>query len=257
MRVPEVTERMKEAPAHALRAVFAGIGQVLLVADRLKNRPGGEPGEPATAAPAGAAARAGAGSADAWATAADDPLTGAAPAGSATARPAPAATATASPTASSPAPARPAPGPAAASVTATSPVPDRAATAQASAAGASAAAGATPEAAGLPLAGYDDLSVASLRARMRSLDVAGLRELVGYEKNHASGRPCWPCSSAVSPSLRTAGPDRPRVPVSWRLLSCRWRALPSRRSPSARCCGWSASGSDVSAGSGSRDRLPS
>ena len=35
MRVPQVTERMKEAPAHALRAVFAGIGQVLLVADRI------------------------------------------------------------------------------------------------------------------------------------------------------------------------------------------------------------------------------
>ena len=31
MRVPQVTERMKEAPAHALRAVFAGIGQVRIV----------------------------------------------------------------------------------------------------------------------------------------------------------------------------------------------------------------------------------
>jgi hypothetical protein len=39
MRIPQqVTERVKEAPAQALRAVFSGIGQVLLVADRIKNR---------------------------------------------------------------------------------------------------------------------------------------------------------------------------------------------------------------------------
>src|SRR5450755_4248272 len=63
MRVPQVTERMKEAPAHALRAVFAGIGQVLLVADRIKNRatdgdstpPAGAPAAATTTAPAGAA----------------------------------------------------------------------------------------------------------------------------------------------------------------------------------------------------------
>jgi hypothetical protein len=39
MRIPpEVSERVKEAPAQALRAVFSGIGQVLLVADRIKSR---------------------------------------------------------------------------------------------------------------------------------------------------------------------------------------------------------------------------
>jgi hypothetical protein len=39
MRIPQqVTERVKEAPAQALRAVFSGIGQVLLVADRMKQR---------------------------------------------------------------------------------------------------------------------------------------------------------------------------------------------------------------------------
>ena len=39
MRIPQqVTERVKEAPAQALRAVFSGIGQVLLVADRIKSR---------------------------------------------------------------------------------------------------------------------------------------------------------------------------------------------------------------------------
>ncbi len=38
MRFPQVGERVKEAPAHALRAMFAGIGQVLLVADRMRSR---------------------------------------------------------------------------------------------------------------------------------------------------------------------------------------------------------------------------
>ena len=39
MRFPQVSERVKEAPAHALRAVFASIGQVLLVTDRMRNKP--------------------------------------------------------------------------------------------------------------------------------------------------------------------------------------------------------------------------
>ncbi|MBO0774618.1 MAG: hypothetical protein J2P35_24470, partial [Actinobacteria bacterium] len=33
-----MNERIKEAPAHALRAIFAGIGQVLLAADKVRNR---------------------------------------------------------------------------------------------------------------------------------------------------------------------------------------------------------------------------
>ena len=39
MRFPQVSERVKEAPANALRAVFASIGQVRLVTDRMKNKP--------------------------------------------------------------------------------------------------------------------------------------------------------------------------------------------------------------------------
>src|SRR6185436_13009619 len=38
MRVPQVSERIKEAPAHALRGVFAGIGQLLLITDNLRNK---------------------------------------------------------------------------------------------------------------------------------------------------------------------------------------------------------------------------
>ena len=42
MRVPQVSERIKEAPAQALRGVFAGIGQLLLITDKLRNKtPGG------------------------------------------------------------------------------------------------------------------------------------------------------------------------------------------------------------------------
>ncbi len=41
MRIPQVTDRMKEAPTQALRAFFAGIGQFLLVADKNRSGPGG------------------------------------------------------------------------------------------------------------------------------------------------------------------------------------------------------------------------
>jgi hypothetical protein len=37
-----------------------------------------------------------------------------------------------------------------------------------------------------PLPNYDELSIASLRARMRNLDVAQLRQLTEYEKAHAA-----------------------------------------------------------------------
>jgi hypothetical protein len=54
MRISQqVAERVKEAPAQALRTVFSGIGQVLLVADRIKNRAA----EPERAQPAAAAPR--------------------------------------------------------------------------------------------------------------------------------------------------------------------------------------------------------
>jgi hypothetical protein len=51
MRVPQVTDRLKEAPAQALRAVFSGVGQVLLVADRLRHRPGQDGIHPAPPPP--------------------------------------------------------------------------------------------------------------------------------------------------------------------------------------------------------------
>src|SRR5260370_10367106 len=38
MRILQAPERIKEAPAQALRAVFAGVGQVLLVTERIRRR---------------------------------------------------------------------------------------------------------------------------------------------------------------------------------------------------------------------------
>jgi hypothetical protein len=51
-----------------------------------------------------------------------------------------------------------------------------------SAAPETAAPGATVE---LPLPNYDELTIASVRARLRNLSIAQLGELVNYEKAHA------------------------------------------------------------------------
>src|SRR5215467_12759132 len=51
MRVPHVSERIKEAPAQALRGVFAGIGQLLLITDKLKNKASADQDVPRARAP--------------------------------------------------------------------------------------------------------------------------------------------------------------------------------------------------------------
>jgi hypothetical protein len=158
MRVPPVSERMKEAPAHALRAVFAGIGQVLLVADRIKNRATDTNHAPSAAAPEPAAASETAAAAPASATPA----------------------ATTAPPSATPATAASAAAPASATA-ASAATPATAAPA----ATAATAASAVPAAGDLPVPHYDELSVASLRARMRGLDAAQLRILIDYESTHA------------------------------------------------------------------------
>jgi hypothetical protein len=145
MRVPQVTDRMKEAPAHALRAVFAGIGQVLLVADRIKNR---------TADTANA-------------------TTAAAPAPAASAR-------AAVPEAATPEAAVPE------AVTPEAVTPEASAPASTAPVARAASAAAAPAAGDLPVPNYDELSVPSLRARMRSLNAAQLQVLIDYESSHAS-----------------------------------------------------------------------
>ncbi|MEP7025421.1 MAG: hypothetical protein ABJB47_16805 [Actinomycetota bacterium] len=179
MRVPQVSERVKEAPAHALRAVFAGIGQVLLVADRIRNR--AQDGAATHRPPAGGAA----GSAVKMQPTSHGTAHRSAPAAAPTAaQPAAAQPAAAEPAAAEPAATAPAvPEAAAESVIAEAAPPGSPPAAEAASHADDAAAGGA-----LPLANYDELSLPSLRARMRVLDPAQLRALVEYENSHA-GRP--------------------------------------------------------------------
>ena len=62
---------------------------------------------------------------------------------------------------------------------------DTAPTVGAAASVAKVAAPAAEAAPGAPLPNYDELSIASLRARLRNLDVPQLRQLVEYESAHA------------------------------------------------------------------------
>ena len=182
MRIPPPPERIKEAPAHALRAVFAGVGQVLLITERVRQRAVEQVHPRVISAPAQAPAR----NAPAQA-----PAQEAAPP-----PPAPAREAAPAPTAgSAPAPSPPATDSRAAGSRATAPqaaAPEAAATevpapeAAAPEAAAPEAAAAEAAAAGLPVPNYDELSIASLRARLRALDAAQVRDLLDYERAHAS-----------------------------------------------------------------------
>jgi hypothetical protein len=261
MRVPQVSERIKEAPAQALRGVFAGIGQLLLVTDKIRNKGSHQdvararaPRAPETVtdttvtspADRGAgtatapAARASAGAAPASA----GPAAAAAAAKPASAESGPAEAGAAKPaaarrTATKPASGKPVtPKPATKPVTAkpptarrttpkaaaaesgaavadTPPKPPRrqsardfdktgnvrlisdgtASSAAASTAAAETGAGAAPTeaaetgaapTAAAPLPNYDELSLASLRARLRNLDVTQVKQLAEYERTHAA-----------------------------------------------------------------------
>ena len=206
MRVPpQVSDRIKEAPAQALRGVFAGIGQLLLITDKLRNKTSAsqqvprarapEPSEatappapPVTVAPPVAAA-------PAVTTAA--PVTAATSVTSAPAAPeaAPVPEArdfdktgnvrlltSAETAAGSTAPAVDATVPATEAAEATEPAAVAEPAVEAAVAAETVAAETGLEA---PLPNYDQLSVASLRARLRNLDVAQLRQLVDYEQAHA------------------------------------------------------------------------
>jgi hypothetical protein len=147
MRIPPPPERIKEAPAHALRAVFAGVGQVLLITERVRQRAIEQVHPQMTSAPAHAPAQ--------DVPPPPPPRSAAAAATQAT------ASRVAAPAAAAPAVAR-----------AEAPAPEAGA----------------PQggAAGLPVPNYDELSIASLRARLRALDAAQVRDLLDYERAHAS-----------------------------------------------------------------------
>ena len=216
MRVPQVTDRLKEAPAQALRAVFSGVGSVLLVADRLRHRPGQETGQgnghaarpttmsPAATAPAqygGPPAAQGGPAAKAASPAKASPAKASSAKASSAAPPAPRTPAAPPTSADSPAPARSGGRP----VKATAPAPAKRGSGSAKAAPAPATGGSgtvtgaggsataaldgavsgSGAAGGLPMAGYDGLTVPQLRARMRTLEPAQLRALIAYERAHA------------------------------------------------------------------------
>jgi hypothetical protein len=151
MPVPQVKERVKQSPASALRAMFAGIGSMLFVKDKIRHKADAGNSTPATEA-----------AAPATAAAAETP---AAP------EPAVAETVVAETVT---------PETVAAETTA---VPDVSAGPETTAAPEATVA---PAAAALPLANYDELTIASLRARLRNLSAEQLTELIGYEREHAN-----------------------------------------------------------------------
>jgi hypothetical protein len=132
--------------------MFAGIGSMLFVKDKIRHKAGAENSTPETEAAAPAAAAA------AETPAAPKPVV------AETVAPATvAAETTAVPDVST--------GP----ETTTAPEPTAAPEATVA-----------PAAAALPLANYDELTIASLRARLRNLSAEQLTELIGYEKEHAN-----------------------------------------------------------------------
>ena len=170
MRVPQVSERVKELPAQALRGVFAGVGQLLLITDKLKNKtPAGQQGPPSPGQKRPEPVANGPAPGEKKPEARDlnqtgnVRLVGDARAGADGAASAAAATARA----------------AEVPVTAEVPVPE----AGAHPAGATAPTAGEPD---LPLPNYDELSIASLRARLRNLDITQVRQLAEYERAHAA-----------------------------------------------------------------------
>ena len=199
MRIPQVNDRVKEAPVQVLRAVFAGIGQLMSTADKIRNKPDSAeaPAAPRPATPEPAASEPAAAETAAQATVA--PETAVPETAQETVAPEPVTAETAAvasvapetavpetaPETVAPATAVPetvSPEPAAPEVKHEPPVssgghvrllPPDEVPAAATAAGQ------------LPVPNYDGLSVASLRARLRNLSADQIGQLIDYEKGHA------------------------------------------------------------------------
>jgi hypothetical protein len=188
MPIPQqVNDRIKEAPAVMLRAVFAGVGQLLLAADKVRARAAATGWPPDLAAVKDQVL-----GQSRWHTL-DDSRSGAVPLprertshtppaqrpspahpADATVSLAPATTEVTSPAHTSRAAAEPA------AVTEPTEPPAAAAQPAEPPAGRPETAGDVP-----PLPGYDDLTLPSLRARLRGFDADTLRTLLAYEKAHA------------------------------------------------------------------------
>lgn len=173
MDIPQVGDQARKAPTQAIRAVFAGIGKLLLAADR--PQPGPRPGGPKHAAPGGRApqtAREAAAVSERWRSLDETGNVRLLPTEDLTVGHG--------------------------TVVAAAPVPgtpDGEGQAQAEEAGMTPVAsqpltGNVPIGAGfvvheLPLPGYDTLPVASIRARLRSLDFDQLQALLVHERKNA------------------------------------------------------------------------
>ena len=201
MPLPQVNDRLKEIPAQALRTVFATIGQVLLAADRLRAKAAGQlpgSGEATATRPADQAPT----------PAPPPPATPASPTSPArTARPAAGNSRWRSldktgnvrvldggeeeddedvPRVRKAVPeSAPAPVPSA-EYTPTEVVPAVSVPAEPAPAEAEPAQPATAASEALPVPNYDQLSVASLRARLRVLDAGQVQALLDYENVHES-----------------------------------------------------------------------
>jgi cytoskeletal protein RodZ len=148
--------QMKERPASVLRAMFAGFGSLMSVMDKMRSKPAAE-------APADAAATA--------------PQTPEAPAATATETTAEPDTVVAESTVETDAKTEP--------DTAVAVAVAEPATATEPEATTEAEAAVEPgPVAELPLANYDELTVASLRARLRNLSNDDINQLVTYEQAH-------------------------------------------------------------------------
>ena len=144
MGIPQVPDQLKRAPTLALRAVFAGIGRILMAADRPQATAGTTAAQPTSSGPASSGE-------DRPQATADGPQPTAAP----TAEPSSRWRSL-----------------------------DQTGNVRLLSAG-DAGDDAAPAASELPLARYNELSLASIRARLRSLDAGQLRVLVDYERRNA------------------------------------------------------------------------
>ena len=194
MPIPQVNDRIKEAPVVLLRAVFAGIGQLLLTADKVRSRAAEQvwiperataPGPVGQTRPYPVPQEPRNGTVHTQPAVTERPVVREAAASSAKTAAAPRAakatpaaktppaakTTSAAETAEAAPPARK--GPAAKAKTGTAPRTTKA----------------RPAAEAPPLPGYDDLSLASLRARLRTLDAPAIRAMLAYERAHARREP--------------------------------------------------------------------
>jgi hypothetical protein len=189
MRIPQTAERIKEAPAQALRAVFAGVGQVLLITEKVRRRGGSESRDveiaPETEGASGAVETSGT---TTKASTAKASTTKASTAKASTTKRS--AAKAAAPKAETPKAEAPKESPKAETPKAETPkasVPKASApkaTARKASAVKPAQEAETESTSVLPLPHYSELSIASLRARLRGLDVAQVRELIAYERTH-------------------------------------------------------------------------